>query len=361
MKVFLIISDLAFSGTGRQLALLASGLPRDQFDIHVGVLGPDGPLGESLRSAGVEFTPLGWTRLIDARPVWRLRQLVKAIRPEVIHAWGLTALRASLTIGDQPRLLVSTGNLPRGNPIRANVLDRWVLHRTDRVVARNPIEVHSYEQLGVAREKICVIAPGVSSEESPGVDSRAFRLAHHLPENARLLIGVGPLERDKGFHDAIWAFDILKHLYDDLHLILIGEGSDQARLEQFARSIAVLDHVHLVGRQARVSEWLAQAEVVWSPSLAECGAIVALEAMAAGRAVVASELPGLAGIVVDGETGYLVPPGNKPALARQTRLLLENSAQRQQFGNAGRRRASRQFAAADMVRRHIELYQSAHA
>jgi glycosyltransferase involved in cell wall biosynthesis len=80
--------------------------------------------------------------------------------------------------------------------------------------------------------------------------------------------------------------------------------------------------------------------------------------MAAGRPVVASDLPGLAEIVRAGETGLLYAPGDKAALAKQTRLLLDNPAQQRQMGEAGRRRAEEHFTVAAMVRRYASLYEA---
>jgi glycogen synthase len=101
---------------------------------------------------------------------------------------------------------------------------------------------------------------------------------------------------------------------------------------------------------------MARSEVVWVPSLADGGARVALEAMAAGRPVVASRLPGLAEVVVEGETGFLVPPGDKIALARQTRRLLADAELRRRLGQAGRARIAQHFAARVAVERMAGLY-----
>jgi glycosyltransferase involved in cell wall biosynthesis len=78
--------------------------------------------------------------------------------------------------------------------------------------------------------------------------------------------------------------------------------------------------------------------------------------MAAGVAVVAADLPSLAEVVRDGETGFLVPAGDRVALARQTLRLLRNPDRRRQMGEAGRRRAAAHFAADDLVRRFAALY-----
>jgi glycosyltransferase involved in cell wall biosynthesis len=94
------------------------------------------------------------------------------------------------------------------------------------------------------------------------------------------------------------------------------------------------------------------------PSLTDRGRSVAAEAMLAGRPVVASRWPGLAEVVADGLTGYLVPPDDKAALARQTRPLLENAELRRRLGAAGRQRAIAQFSVQGLVETCISQYES---
>jgi len=153
-------------------------------------------------------------------------------------------------------------------------------------------------------------------------------------------VGTGPLEPVKGFCDAIWAFDILQFLYDDLHLLLVGAGPDEPNLHRFARRTGATGRIHFLGERDDLDEVLGHAEVVWLPSRADRGTLAALEAMAAARPVVASRWPGLAEVIADGETGLLVPPGDKAALARQTRLLLDDPALARRLGEAGRRAAA---------------------
>src|SRR5581483_1337666 len=81
---------------------------------------------------------------------------------------------------------------------------------------------------------------------------------------------------------------------------------------------------------------LARADVVWVPSLAECGRQVALEAQAAGRPVIASRLPGLAAVVADGKTGLLAPPNDPPTWAALTRRLFDDPELARRLGDAGR-------------------------
>src|SRR5262249_44933868 len=142
-----------------------------------------------------------------------------------------------------------------------------------------------------------------------------------------------------------------------LHLVFIGDGPARASLEQFVRTTDVARYIHFVGLHADVSAWLAHSAMIWVPNRAAGGANVALEAMALGRPVVAARLPPLLEIVADGETGFLVKPGDKVSLARQARLLLDDPERGRQMGEAGRRRAEQNFAAASMIRSFAQLYE----
>jgi glycosyltransferase involved in cell wall biosynthesis len=101
---------------------------------------------------------------------------------------------------------------------------------------------------------------------------------------------------------------------------------------------------------------LSRAAVVWVPSLTGGGVNVALEAMALGRAVVASRLPALAEVIADGKSGLLFTPGNKVELARQTRRLVDGPDLARRLGEEGRRRAAAQFSVGAMVERLAGWY-----
>src|SRR5262249_53236211 len=139
--------------------------------------------------------------------------------------------------------------------------------------------------------------------------------------------------------------------------ILIGGGPDEDRLKRFTRAVGAEGQVHFLGYQPDAAAFLGWGEMVWVPSSRHGGVNVALEAMAAGRPVVASRLPTLAEIVADGKTGFLIDPGDKVALARKTRMLLEDPKRAVQMGEAGRRRSECDFAASQFVDRFARLYE----
>jgi glycosyltransferase involved in cell wall biosynthesis len=355
-KVLFVTGDLEYRGMTTQLALLARRLPADEVEPTVCVLGREGPVGRALRQDGIRVQTLGRQHRLDPRPVLRLRQLKAEFAPDVVHAWGLPSARAlALTGGRRLPLLVSH---TEGDCAKALLpLDRWLLGRTNRVVAAGPAEAIRCRQLGVSEEKIRVVAPGVETSKTGRLPSSSVGERALPPPSAPYLLCIGPLEPHKGFRDAIWAVDVLGRLQPGLSLVLVGAGSDRLRLQQFVAAVGLGRQVHFLGEQAELSRLLAGAAVVWVPSLAEGGQRVALEAQAAGRPVVASALPALAEVVRDGETGFLVPPADKVALARRTRLLLEDEKRRRLMGEAGRERACRLFGADRFTRTMAGLYE----
>ena len=150
----------------------------------------------------------------------------------------------------------------------------------------------------------------------------------------------------------------MHYLYEDLRLTLAGGGPDLARVEAFAQAVGVADRVTFLGRRPDLAPWRSAAEVVWGPSRAGGGVNAALEAMAAGKPVIATRLPALTEVVVDGEVGCLAPPGDKTELARQTRFLLNDADRRRAYGEAGRRCAAEHFSVEQLVRRCAELYEA---
>jgi glycosyltransferase involved in cell wall biosynthesis len=360
VKILFLVRDLEFRGGAKQLSLLAAGLPRARFEVSIGMLIGNGPFSKPLRTSGVRVEAVGWNRLVDLRPLWRLRSLVHDFRPDLIHCWDLCALRglALVNFATQCPVMVS---LPSANQYfrspkdfgSISPFDQWLLQKTVRRVVQSQAEYDRWQAKGI----MAVVPYGVEPFDDPGQDRAEVCRALALPANARWLLCVGPLEIHKGFKDAIWAFNILGYLYPDLHLIIVGDGPDRDRLERLATTYFP-ERVLVTGRLDDLRGLLSHAEAVWIPSHRPGGINVALEAMAAAIPVVASNLPALAEVIVNGETGILLPAGDKMGFARQTRRLLENADLRSRLGQAGRRRVKSHYSVEQLVQRFVELYES---
>jgi glycosyltransferase involved in cell wall biosynthesis len=357
-KVLLVIPSLEYGGAARQLTLLAQGLPHDAVTARVCVLGQAGPWADGLRGAGVDVTVLGWDRPVDPRPLLRLRHLLAEFRPDVVHAWQRPALRAVALLRPWVRgRIVASRPLRSTDAARLGWLDRWLVRRADRVVAAHPAEAERLRRLGVPPERIAEVGPAVAVPAGTGMSRPEVCRAVGVAVAARLVVAVGPFERHKGLREGVWALDILKGLYPELHLLLVGPCPDRPRLEQFATALGTTGRVHFLGARPEVTPFLEQAEAVWAPELGSGSVNVVLEAMAAGKPVIASAVPALAAVVRDGDTGLLVPPADKAALARQTRRLLDDPALGRRLGEAARQ-AAEGFGPGVLVRRLQHLYET---
>jgi hypothetical protein len=309
VKLLYLLSHFDYSAAGKQVSLLAPALRSHPavIDVHVAGLGPVGPMTEPLRGAGVPVHalgggPAGW---------WRLRRLVREMRPDVVHAWRLPAARAAAALArwGWPPLSVVISEPRRGG--RPNALDRL---------------------LGITSDRSCDLPPVVAipTGEPPPLEVP-------LPPGAFVIMCVGKLTPEHGFRDAIWAADVLQHSVPQLQLVIVGDGPELARLQRFARGINVEGrYTHFLSGRPDAAPLLARADIVWVPGRGASGRQVALEAMAAGRPVVATARPELPAPLVDGRTGLLAPPHSPPELARQTRRLIDDADFAARIGAAAR-------------------------
>jgi len=347
VKFLQVISSPSYGAAAKQLGLLAAALPRERFEPRVCVVGSTGPLAERLQQAGVTVAALGCRRGIDLAAALRLRALLKSFVPEVIHIWLPIPLwtLGCLWWNCTGRIVVS-GPCPAGKT--AGFWQGCFLRRASRVVASSAAEMKMCQSSGLPEDKLLLVRPAVECPEPLP--------AGEAGDEAPAIVCIGPLEKHKGYRDAIWTFDILRYVEDRLQLNIIGVGPDRGQIEGFAKITRARD-IHLPGAQPDVMHWLARATVVWVPSLAPGGVNVALEAMALGKPVIATRVAGLDEVVVDGATGFLIAPGDKVALARRTRQLLRDRLQRQRMGEAGRRRAAEMFSVKAMVERLSAVYE----
>jgi glycosyltransferase involved in cell wall biosynthesis len=201
-----------------------------------------------------------------------------------------------------------------------------------------------------------VIPNGVDVDRFPvAVDRPAVIAALGLPAGARLLIVVAKLYRQKG-HAVLLRALTASDLPADLHVILLGEGPERAALTAEVARIGMSDRVHFLGDRPDVPALLASSDLFVLPSLWEGLPMALLEAMASMLPVVATDVAGSRQVVVDGESGLLVPPGDAGALASAIRLLLADPVLAGTMGTAARERVVSSFSGAAQAARHAELY-----
>jgi len=358
-RILQIIPTLDRSGAEKQLVLLAAGLPRDEFDVHVCAITRGGPLAADLAEAGIPYTVIGKRWKLDARTLWELRRHVQRLRPAVIHSWMFAANAYGQAAGmacGVPHLVAGYRCLDPWKSATQFAVDRSIARRCSRLVANSPGVRDFYVRHGLPAEKFRVIANGVPAA-GPSASTRGQMLAElGLPEQSRLIGLVGRLWPQKRIKDAIWSADLLKVIRDDVHLLIIGDGPHRRRLLRFREQVVIRDRVHFLGHRSDVPRIMPHFDVLWSTSAYEGQSNAVMEAMAAGVPVVATDVPGTRDLVAADQTGYLVPVGDRARIARCTNKLLNDPALAAEFGRAGRRRMLEHFSVQAMIEAHAAMY-----
>jgi glycosyltransferase involved in cell wall biosynthesis len=171
-----------------------------------------------------------------------------------------------------------------------------------------------------------------------------------------IILAAGRLSREKGFHVLLEAAPSLFRDLPSAQVVVFGEGPERVRLERRAAALGVTDRFRLSGFRDDLDALLPWADVVTLPSLTEGLPNVALEAAAAGVPVVATAVGGTPEVVVNGQTGFLVPSGDSTALADRISAVVRHPNRARAFGAAARRRVEDHFSFEGQARAYQTVF-----
>jgi glycosyltransferase involved in cell wall biosynthesis len=271
---------------------------------------PRGKLWDRCRGLDIVTLPLVARNAIDLRSVWRLRRLIRRERYDIVHLHTKRAhvLSAWLPHGEGAPKYVVTRRMDY--PEKKNRYIRYLYNRcVDGVVAISQPIVDLLLDAGVDAGKIRLIHSGIDIarfDVRPGGGA-----ANRVPAIGTAAV----LQERKGHRFLLEAVAQLKARGMNLRCLLAGEGSERQALEEMVTRLGLEREVKFLGFVADTPSFLADIDIFVLPSLHEGLGVAALEAMAAGKAVVASQVGGLAELITDGLTGFLVPPRDSKALS----------------------------------------------
>ena len=367
LKVLLIIPTLDRSGAEKQLTLLATGLPKEEFDVHVVCLTRGGPYQQVLVDAGIRCTVIGKRFKFDPFALIRLRKLIRREDPDIVHSWLFAAnsyLRMIAGRKDRPRVIVSERCVDTWKSGWQRRLDRRQIKRTHLLVANSESVAAFYKGLGYPGDRVVVIPNGVESpvtrHQSPTDDATGNRAKLldelNIPADHHIVGYVGRIAKQKRVPDLIWGMQLLQQLRDRTTFVIVGDGPERKKSLDLAKHMKCDHLVRFVGHREDAGRYFDLFDVVWLASDFEGMSNSLMEAMAAGVPVVASDIPPNRELIDHDNTGYLVPVGDSKAFAQHADRLMADDELRRTIGDAAQQRMRSEFSVGRMVERHAEVY-----
>ncbi|MEY2398564.1 MAG: hypothetical protein QOJ00_1738 [Actinomycetota bacterium] len=366
MRVLHIAKVSGMGGTERMLLGLLPHLRSSNVDIHMLVLASDNAdrFIDPLRAAGVPTDAVPMAHDASARVLAAIARTARRVSPDIIHTHLFHAdvygqLAARLLRIPSVTTMQSVMSFFARQPYRS--LARAAHANAFATIAISHHVAAYLLQTGITTTaKIEVIWPGIEVDAwTLGAKDRATaRTSYGIPSDAFVVGMSGRMTLGKGHEVVLRAFD---RLAGDprVHLLFAGDGERFASVAALAQRSPYADRIHMPGYCEDMREALAAfdvAVVATTPELDEGFGLVAVEAMACGLPVVASSLGALSEVVVDGQTGRLVPPGDDRALAAALRDLHESPSKRAGMATAAMERASADFSAEAMAQKTIDVY-----
>jgi glycosyltransferase involved in cell wall biosynthesis len=304
----------------------------------------------------------------DQRSAELLADRLIALNAQVLHAHmyraevvGVAALDiVEQRTGHRPYMVSTVHSSRFRSPADRELLQR-ITPKINRLIAVSDAIVEKLVAEGRDTTAISRIYNGVDLERfDEATGGEAIRAEFGIPANAPLAVAVGRLEPEKGHPTLIEAWPVVHHHFTSAHLFVVGEGSERDRLEGLAaahlRAEICCASVHFLGRREDVPQILAAADVVVMPSYREAQGLAIVEALAANRPVIASNVGGIPEMIHSGENGILVPSQDPSALASAIALLFRDRALAAKLANAGHELVHEKFCVDDMLRDIEAIY-----
>jgi len=365
LRVLYLVGNSDLGGAENHVLALIRGLDPKRYAVQV-VCPRPGPLVDSLHALGVRVhlvdmvvkAAAGDEYELNLPALWELASLVRRWRPQVLHSHLYPAhLHASLAgeLQQVPAILTTAHTLV----VRPG--DAWLARLTrSRTIAVSQAAASLLIDGGVPRNRVNVILNGIEprffdDETEAGL---AVRRQLGIPDEAPVIGTIARLSPEKGHRQLLAIAREVVAQRPEARFLIVGSGPLNDELRATATELGLADNVIFTGPRRDIPALNHALDIFLLPSREEALPLAVVEAMAAGRPTVASNVGGMPEVVVDGATGLLQPLGEHEAFVRSVVTLIDRPDQRRDFGQAGRERAQRLFTLDRMIRETERYYRA---
>jgi glycosyltransferase involved in cell wall biosynthesis len=344
---------------------IAKRIDRKQYKVFAVCLREGGPYESKLRAIGVEVKNFDMKSLLDVRIIFRLVRYIKqngidivetAVFPSDVYG------RISAKLAGVP-IIISTMHRVEDHkqePIYRALFfaDTLTMSLTTRLIAvsragkRYLVSWHK-----VQPKKISVIYNGLDADDYKlSIDRDEYKAVLGIDRDIPTIVFVGRLVELKGVSFLLKAANSILKDGVSAQFVVAGDGPLKQRLVEEARVLGISEHVHFIGFRKDIPEILSITDILVVPSLWEGLPLTVLEAMFAGKAIVATKVGGIPEALKDGDSGILVSPRDADGLIEGILSLLKNPEKRKNMGERAKQRAVKYFDVERMVKEYEGIY-----
>jgi len=348
-RILFLVTGLAYGGAETQVVYLATRFKSRGWEVGVVSLIPPKAYIEDLEKADVLVFSLDIRRkLPDPRPILRLVQIIRKWQPDVVHSHMVHAnllARIVRPLAPFPVLVCTAHSIDEGGRLR-EVLYRLTDPFCDLTTQVSQAGLERYVHVGaVPRHKICYIPNGVDTERfKPNLEDR-LKVRKELGVEGFVWLAVGRFDPPKDYPNMLQAFARVVHKHLNTMLLIAGDGPLRKTMENMTRELGVEKHVKFLGIRRDIPQLMNAADAYVMSSEWEGMPMVLLEASACGLPIVATNVGGNAEIVLDGQTGFLVPPKSPEALSQAMLRMMDLPEEvREKMGKQARKHIESNFS-----------------
>jgi glycosyltransferase involved in cell wall biosynthesis len=368
IRLFYLITGTSVGGAEKALFDLSTSLDRTRYEVTVASLKDKGLIAQQLETEGIEVISLGLNEgsklsglFSSLFMVFKVERELKRRKADILHTFLFRANfigRIAARAAGVPVVISSLRTMEEEKKYQL-FLERITSFMVDRYIAvSEKVKEHAISHSKIPPDKIVTIYNGVRLQDTGGAsDPEALRRALNISPSDRVLMVIGRLRKEKGHSFLIDAIDEVRKRIPGIKLIIVGEGEEEPRLKAQVRRLSLTETVVFTGLRRDIPELLTIAELVVLPSLWEGMPNCLLEAMNAGKPVIATAVGGIPEVVLDGYTGILVPPWNSKALTEAMVRVLSQQEVAHKMGARGRKRVEQCFPLEKSIFETEMLYQ----
>ncbi len=321
------------------------------------------PQGELRRRAPQDewLVPLAPRLEVDFHAAWKLARLVRTLRPRVLHAHdphgvALAALALAFRQPVPAPVLVASRRVDFR--LRTNAFSRYKHRQVRRFICASEAIRQILLHDGFEPDRVVTVHEGIDLEHVAEAPPVSLHQTFWLPQGVPVILNVAALVPHKGQRHLIDAMAQVIRAVPEARLVILGEGELRPSLERQVAALGLERHVLLPGFRRDVLSLMKTCDVFVLSSVMEGLGTSLLDAMACARPIVGTNAGGIPEVVLDGETGHVVPPRDADALAEALIDLLQDDERARGFASAGFERVRKRFSVERMVADTLAVYES---